>query len=172
MNPDHSILLLWCHMQVGGNLNITRPETTVYAVTGRRAMIAEWETYLEVHPNHLICLFSRVSLLATEADCFVASSSLGLALKRQRKDLGLLRMSAAWSTACMTSFYSQHCIGSSYVWVGRDSCSCLWAMHCTWQWADRSIQWYTLVLGVDPLDLHPRPSCKWEILFLRRNIYL
>lgn len=49
-----------CHMQVGGSLSITR--------------IAEWEEYREVHPNHLICLCSAASPLATEG--FTASCSL------------------------------------------------------------------------------------------------
>ena len=51
-----------CHMQVGGSLSITQ--------------IAEWEAYHQVQPNHLICLCSIASLIATEH--FMASSSLTL----------------------------------------------------------------------------------------------
>lgn len=35
---------------------------------------AELETYLEVHSTHLICLFSKVSLLATEGVSLILCS--------------------------------------------------------------------------------------------------
>lgn len=54
-----------CHMQVGGSLSITQ--------------IAEWEAYQEVHPNHLICLCSVASLLATE-DFFCGEQQLNAGL--------------------------------------------------------------------------------------------